>query len=182
MCFVWLLQSWWSSTAQTHSLERYRVVVTSPATAKDIAWHLILKWRLKCGNHSVNRGAHILVVHFWCGTYVRTYDRKAQRQKFLRLFCKEKAQKNALRLLVAPFLLPPTIKKTTLRLSQPVYSIKHEWACPDFSFDRLGLYTFLTSLRSNYSPSRPLQLCFVPACETSFAHDIYAMQSTPKKP
>ena len=59
-------------------------------------------------------------------------------------------------------------------------SIKHEWACPDLSIDRLGLYTFLHSLRSNFSPSRPLQLCFVPACETSFAHDINAMQSTQK--
>jgi len=37
-------------------------------------------------------------------------------------------------------------------------SIKHEWACPDLSIDRLGLYTFLHSLRSNFSPSRPLQL------------------------
>ena len=52
--------------------------------------------------------------------------------------------------------------------------------CPDLSFDRLGLHTFLHSLRSNFSPSRPLQLCFEAACETSFAGDTYAMQSTPK--
>ena len=50
---------------------------------------------------------------------------------------------------------------------------KHVWACPDLSFDRLGLYTFLRFLRSNFSPSRPLQLCFEAACETSFARDIY---------
>jgi len=37
-------------------------------------------------------------------------------------------------------------------------SIKHVWACPDLSFDRLVLYTFLHSLRSIFSPSRPLQL------------------------
>jgi len=59
-------------------------------------------------------------------------------------------------------------------------SIKHVWACPDLSFDRLVLYTFLHSLRSNFSPSRPLQLWFEAACETSFARDIYAMQSTQK--
>ena len=61
-------------------------------------------------------------------------------------------------------------------------SIKHVWACPDLSFDRLGLYTFLHSLRSNFSPSRPLQLCFEAACETSFPRDIHAMQCTQKKP
>ena len=52
--------------------------------------------------------------------------------------------------------------------------------CPDLSFDRLGLYTFLHSLRSNFSPSRPLQLWFEAAYETSLARDIHAMQSTPK--
>ena len=52
--------------------------------------------------------------------------------------------------------------------------------CPDLSFDRLGLHTFLHSLRSNFSPSRPLQLCFEAACETSFARDISTMQSNPK--
>jgi len=35
-------------------------------------------------------------------------------------------------------------------------------------------------LRSNFSPSRPLQLWFEAACETSLARDIYAMQSTQK--
>jgi len=59
-------------------------------------------------------------------------------------------------------------------------SIKHVWACPDLSFDRLVLYAFLHCLRSNFSPSRPLQLWFEAACETSFARDIYAMQSTQK--
>ena len=39
-------------------------------------------------------------------------------------------------------------------------SMKHVWACPDLSFDRLGLYTFLHCLRSNFSPSRPLPLWF----------------------
>ena len=48
------------------------------------------------------------------------------------------------------------------------------------SIYRLGLYTFLHSLRSNLSPSRPLQLWFEAACEISFAGDIYAMQITPK--
>jgi len=47
------------------------------------------------------------------------------------------------------------------------------------SIYRLGLYTFLHSLRSNLSPSRPLQLWFE-ARETSSARDIYAMQSTQK--
>jgi len=59
-------------------------------------------------------------------------------------------------------------------------SIKHVWACPDLSFDRHWLYTFLHSFRSNFSPSRPLPLWFEAACETSFAGDTYAMQSTPK--
>jgi len=59
-------------------------------------------------------------------------------------------------------------------------SIKHVWACPDLSFDRLVLYAFLHSLRSNFSPSRPFQLWFETACETSLARDTYAMQSTPK--
>ena len=59
-------------------------------------------------------------------------------------------------------------------------SIKHVWACPDLSFDRLVLYAFLHSLRSMFSPSRPLQLWFEAACETSFALDIYAVQSTQK--
>ena len=59
-------------------------------------------------------------------------------------------------------------------------SIKHVCACPDLSFDRLGLYTFLHSLHSNFAPSRPLQLWFEAACETSLARDIYAMQSTQK--
>jgi len=59
-------------------------------------------------------------------------------------------------------------------------SIKHVWACPDLSFDRLVLFAFLHSLRSNFSPSRPLQLWFEAACETSFARGIYAMQSTQK--
>ena len=59
-------------------------------------------------------------------------------------------------------------------------SIKHVWACPDLSFHRHWLYTFLHCLRSNFSLSRPLQLWFEAACETSFEGDIYAMQSTPK--
>ena len=59
-------------------------------------------------------------------------------------------------------------------------SIKHVRACPDLSFDLLGLYTFLHSLHSNFSPSRPFVLWFVPACETSLARDKYAMQSTQK--
>ena len=45
---------------------------------------------------------------------------------------------------------------------------------------RLGLYTFLHSLHSNFSPSRPLQLWFEAACEASLARDKYAMQCTPK--
>ena len=57
-------------------------------------------------------------------------------------------------------------------------SIKHVWACPDLSFDLLGLYTFLHCLRSNFSPSRPLQLWFEAARESSFARDI---QHTPCK-
>ena len=40
---------------------------------------------------------------------------------------------------------------------------------------RLGLHTFLYSLRSKFSPSHPLQLCFEAACESSLARDIYAM-------
>ena len=48
------------------------------------------------------------------------------------------------------------------------------------SFHRHGLYTSLHSLRSNFSPSRPLQLCFQAACEASLARDKYPMQSTPK--
>ena len=36
------------------------------------------------------------------------------------------------------------------------------------------------SLRSNFAPSRPLQLWFEAACEASLARDKYAMQSTPK--
>jgi len=59
-------------------------------------------------------------------------------------------------------------------------SIKLVRACPDLSFDLLGLYTFLHSLHSNFSPSRPFVLWFVPACETSLARDKYAMQSTQK--
>ena len=59
-------------------------------------------------------------------------------------------------------------------------SIKHVWACLDLSFHRHWLYTFLHCLRSNFSPSRPLQLWFEAACETSLARDIYATQSTPK--
>ena len=43
------------------------------------------------------------------------------------------------------------------------------------SIYRLGLYTFLHSLHSNFSPSRPLQLWFEADCETSLARDIYAM-------
>ena len=58
--------------------------------------------------------------------------------------------------------------------------IKHVCACPDLSFDRHWLYIFLHSLRSSFSPSRPLQLCFEAHCETSLARDIPAMQSTPK--
>ena len=54
-------------------------------------------------------------------------------------------------------------------------SIKHVWAFPDQT-----LYTFLHSFRSNFSPSRPLQLWFEADCETSLARDIHAMQSTPK--
>jgi len=59
-------------------------------------------------------------------------------------------------------------------------SIKHVRTCPDLSLDRLWLYTFLHSLRSNFAPSRPLQLWFEAACEASLARDKYAMQSTPK--
>ena len=59
-------------------------------------------------------------------------------------------------------------------------SIKHVWACPDLSFDRLVLHAFLHSLRSYFSPSRPLQLWFEAACETSFARNKHAMQSTTK--
>jgi len=55
-------------------------------------------------------------------------------------------------------------------------SIKHVQACPDQS-----LYIFLHSLRSNFSPSRPLPLWFEAACETSLARDIPAEQSTPQK-
>jgi hypothetical protein len=58
----------------------------------------------------------------------------------------------------------------------------HVWTCPDLSFDRLGLYTFLHSLRSYFSPSRPLQLWIEAACETLFARDKRAMQSTQKNP
>ena len=42
------------------------------------------------------------------------------------------------------------------------------------------LHTFLHSLHSNFSPSRPLQLWFEAARETSLARDKYAMQSTQK--
>jgi len=59
-------------------------------------------------------------------------------------------------------------------------SIKHVWAYLDLSFHRHWLYIFLHSLRSSFSPSRPLQLCFEAHCETSLARDIPAMQSTPK--
>ena len=59
-------------------------------------------------------------------------------------------------------------------------SIKQVWACPDLSFDRLVLYAFLHFLRSNFSPSRPLQLWFEAACETSLARDIYAKSTTQK--
>jgi len=41
-------------------------------------------------------------------------------------------------------------------------------------------YTFLHSLRSNFSPLRPLQLWFEAACETSLARDKYVLQSTQK--
>ena len=41
-------------------------------------------------------------------------------------------------------------------------------------------YTFLHSLRSNFSPLRPLQLWFEAACEASLARDKYVMQSTQK--
>jgi hypothetical protein len=51
------------------------------------------------------------VVHFWCGTIESRKVKKTQK----------KPQKNLLRLLVAAFLLPPTIKNADLRLSQPVY-------------------------------------------------------------
>jgi hypothetical protein len=61
-------------------------------------------------------------------------------------------------------------------------SIKHVWACPDLSFDRLRLYTFMQPLRSNFSPSRPLQLWFEAACETSLARDKYTPCKAPKKP
>jgi len=59
-------------------------------------------------------------------------------------------------------------------------SIKHVWACLDLSFHRHWLYTFLHCLRSIFSPSRPLQLWFEAACETSLARDKYPMQSTQK--
>jgi len=45
---------------------------------------------------------------------------------------------------------------------------------------RLGLYTFLHSLHSNFSPSRPLQLWFEAPCKASLARDKYVMQSTQK--
>ena len=64
------------------------------------------------------------------------------------------------------------------RMSTPIKQLV--CACPDLSFDRHGLYTFLHSLRSNFPTSRPLQLCFQAACEASLARDKYAMQSTPK--
>ena len=57
-------------------------------------------------------------------------------------------------------------------------SIKHVCACSNLSFYRHGLYTFLHSLRSNFSTSRPLQLWFEAACESSFVRDI---QHTPCK-
>jgi hypothetical protein len=41
-------------------------------------------------------------------------------------------------------------------------------------------YTFLDSLRSNFSPLRPLQLWLEAACEASLARDKYVMQSTQK--
>jgi len=80
---------------------------------------------------------------------------------------------------------------------QPVRHILHECVvgCPilssmyehvpiylqlHVSSSTVHLHTFLHSLHSNFSPSRPLQLWFEAACETSFARDIYAMQSTPK--
>jgi len=80
---------------------------------------------------------------------------------------------------------------------QPVHHILHECVvgCPILSSMyghvpiylqlhvsswTVHLYTFLLSLHSNFSPSRPLQLWFEAACETSFAGHIYAMQSTPK--
>ena len=59
-------------------------------------------------------------------------------------------------------------------------SIEHVWACPHLSFDRLGLYTFLHSLYSNFSPSRPLQLWIEAPCETSLARDKYSTQMTQK--
>ena len=79
---------------------------------------------------------------------------------------------------------------------QPVHHILHECVvgCPILSsmYDHVPIYlqlhvsswtvhlhTFLLSLHSNFSPSRPLQLWFEAPCETSFTgHD--AMQSTPK--
>jgi hypothetical protein len=62
-------------------------------------------------------------------------------------------------------------------------SIKHVRTCPDLSLDRLWLYTFLHCLRSNFSPSRPLQLWFEAARESSFARDIqHTPCKAPKKP
>jgi len=80
---------------------------------------------------------------------------------------------------------------------QPVHHILHECVvgCPILSsmYDHVPIYlqlhvsswtvhlhTFLLSLHSNFSPSRPLQLWFEAPCETSFTGHIYAMQSTPK--
>ena len=38
----------------------------------------------------------------------------------------------------------------------------------------------MSRIRSNFSPSRPLQLCFEAACGTSLARDKYTVQSTQK--
>jgi hypothetical protein len=67
---------------------------------------------------------------------------------------------------------PTCVSYTAWMCCRMSNSIKHVWASPDLSFDRLWLYTFLHSLRSYFSPSRPLQLWFEAPCESSFARDI----------
>jgi hypothetical protein len=73
---------------------------------------------------------------------------------------------------------------------QPVHHTLHECVvgCPILSsiyehvpIKHQTLYIFFHSLRSNFTPSRPLQLWFEADCETSLARDIPAMQSTPKR-
>jgi len=68
------------------------------------------------------------------------------------------------------------------------YHVLHECVvgCPILSsmYEHVPIYHrgvgIEHSLRSNFAPSRPLQLWFEAACEASLARDKYAMQSTPK--